>query len=278
MAQEPLTAKLANAATNVRKLCEFFVARRDWRPAADAGSILVDLEAATNRLRARLDGVLLTCGAGPASPAAPAMATLGPDVFDTGRLQKLTTYLHDLEAWFAAQPAPPSEPEAVALISEMSALVGAMALQLAGAAAPTAAVAPPTAASAAPPAAAPVAVRVEPRAAPPAGDPGHAARTTAGPPPRQLVLDDTEEAPLIQEFQGRKELTATCEKLADDFLSAWDIQLSYYNRKKFLERLLRWISSAPEGQVLVIKMKTVEEPYEPYPSYIAREILQGKQP
>jgi hypothetical protein len=54
--------------------------------------------------------------------------------------------------------------------------------------------------------------------------------------------------------------------------------LSYYSRKKFFERLLRWISSAPEGQVLVIKMKTAEEPYEPYPSYVSRDVLDGKEP
>lgn len=286
MAQEPLTAKLANAAANVRKLCEFFVARRDWQPAADAGSVFADLEAATNRLRARLDGILLSCGAGPARPAAPAVAVLDPDVFDTGRLTKLAAYLQDLEGWFAAQPVPPSQPDEVELVSEMSGLVGAMTLQLAGAARPTAEVAPPLAV---PPVAAPVAVpppaapaagpvspQVGPHAAPAIGNPGGPGGTPANPPPRQLVLDDTEEVPLIQEFQGRKELTPTCEKLADDFLTAWQIQLSYYNRKKFLERLLRWISSAPDGQVLVIKMKTVEEPYEPYPSYVARELLQGK--
>ena len=45
-----------------------------------------------------------------------------------------------------------------------------------------------------------------------------------------------------------------------------------------LEKILTWITSAPEGQVLVIKMKTIEEPFVPYPSFVSRDILQGKEP
>jgi hypothetical protein len=96
--------------------------------------------------------------------------------------------------------------------------------------------------------------------------------------PQQLALDDTDEHPMVQEFRGLTELTAECTGMVDEFLAAWGIEYSYYNRKKLLERILRWINSAPEGHVLVIKMKTVEEPYQPYPSYISREVLAGNPP
>ena len=54
--------------------------------------------------------------------------------------------------------------------------------------------------------------------------------------------------------------------------------LSGQKSKKLLEKILTWITSAPEGQVLVIKMKTIEEPFVPYPSFVSRDILQGKEP
>ncbi len=75
-----------------------------------------------------------------------------------------------------------------------------------------------------------------------------------------------------------KELTEDCQKLVDDYLTAWGLEYSYIKRKKLLERILRWITSAPEGHVLVMKMKTAEEPFEPYPSYVTRDVLAGNPP
>ena len=83
---------------------------------------------------------------------------------------------------------------------------------------------------------------------------------------------------MVQDFQGMNELTEECKNLVDGFLAAWSLEYSYYNRKRLLERILRWINSAPEGHVLVIKMKTVEEPFQPYPSYISRDVLAGNPP
>ena len=83
---------------------------------------------------------------------------------------------------------------------------------------------------------------------------------------------------MVQDFQGLNELTEECKSLVDGFLAAWELEYTHHNRKKLLERILRWINSAPEGHVLVIKMKTVEEPYQPYPSYISRDVLAGNPP
>jgi hypothetical protein len=91
--------------------------------------------------------------------------------------------------------------------------------------------------------------------------------------PMQLVLDDTDELPMVQSFQGIKELTPECKHLVDDFLNSWDIEYGGIKHKKLLQRLVRWIDAAPHGQVLVIKMQTLAEPFEPYPSYVSRELL-----
>ena len=79
---------------------------------------------------------------------------------------------------------------------------------------------------------------------------------------------------MIQEFRNLLELTPDCVGLVDRFLSAYGIKYQGYALKKFHERLLRWIDAAPDGQVLVLKISRLKEPLEPYPSYVAREVLQ----
>jgi hypothetical protein len=267
MSQNSLTDKLAKANSNIKKLCEFFAARRGWAYPPGADTTTAELAAAAEGVRRRLDTMMEACSVFPGDPANPDIDSIGPGTHDNARLKKFTTFLRDLDAWFAAQETVPSDPKAVAAILEMDAHVACM-IEIFNKAV-AASTAPPMSESA------PHETTEAEPAATPTLEP-----TVVGPDgvPLQLVLDDTDQRPLVQEFQGISELTPECERMADEFLAAWEIELSYYNRKKFLERLLRWISSAPEGQVLVIKMKTLEEPYEPYPSYVSRDVLSGKEP
>lgn len=248
MAQDVLNTKIAKANADVKKLCEFLVARRDWQVAREARPIVDELRSAANAVCVRVDRLLEGAEVGAGVLRTPEVEPLGPGAHDGARLQRFATFLRDLEGWFAAQRRPPTDPGSIALLDEIRSLASCL-----------------------------VALFAEEVAEPIATEPSPKPRHEPSDAPRQLVLDHTEHRPLVQEFQNIKELTPACEKLADDFLTAWGIELSYYKRKKFLERLLRWISSAPEGQVLVIKMKTAEEPYEPYPSYVSRELLAAKQ-
>jgi hypothetical protein len=269
MSQDSLTEKLAKANGNVKRLCEFFAARRDWGyvPAADAP--VRELSSAAAGVGGQLRRLMDACGAVPDPPADPIIESVGDGTHDIARLQRFTSFLRDLDIWFAAQPEAPTDPAAITALREMDAHIGCMVAIFEEATITTGGSDEPVDA-------------VEAEAADHTTDSGEPARNTIPKGkegvPKQLVLDDTDERPLVQDFQGISELTPECEKLADEFLTAWDIELSYYSRKKFFERLLRWISSAPEGQVLVIKMKTAEEPYEPYPSYVSRDVLDGKEP
>ena len=205
--------------------------------------------------------MMQACGAEPDDPAEPDVESIGAGTHDHSRLVRFTTFLRDLAAWFAAQPGPPTDEKAVTSLRNMEAHVVCMTSVVQHTITST-------------------------LSAPSGDDTGNPDATgstiegivtDASGAAAQLVLDNTEARPLIQEFHGIEELTPECERLADEFIEAWGIELSYYNRKKFLERLLRWISSAPDGQVLVIKMKTAEEPYEPYPSYVARDRLLSRE-
>lgn len=264
MPQSPLNQQLAKAHSNVKKLCEFFVARLKWRFDGDGLAAVEELSAAATGVAVRVRAMMQAAGVEPDNPARPEIDFLEWETHDTARLRRFTAFLRDLDAWFAAQTAVPDDAGA-ATLREMESYLVCLTQILDRAVAK----AKEPAAAAAPAVADPATVAVDPDRS------GlETVVTDAGGTVTQLILDDTDERPLVQVFQGIPELTPECERLADQFLASWGIELSYYHRKKFLERLLRWITTAPDGQVLVIKMKTIEEPYEPYPSYVSRELLQ----
>lgn len=269
MSQDSLTAKLVKANGNVKKLCEFLTARREWVLPPEASASGSELRAAAAGVGTQLRRLMEHCGAEPVEPPSPPDTSVGVGTHDNARLQRFAGFLRDLETWFAAQTDAPTDPEGVGALQKMDAHIVCL-LDLFDS---------ETRSSGPPQESADPSTGGPPIDSPKPGGSGRSgASVDLEGVPRQLVLDDTEERPLVQEFRGISELTPLCEKLADDFLDAWKIELSYYNRKKFLERLLRWISSAPDGQVLVIKMKTAEEPYEPYPSYVSRDVLEGREP
>jgi hypothetical protein len=264
MSQDPLTEKLAKANGNVKKLCEFFAARSHWTLPTDGEPSARDAAAAAAKLAEHLKVLIRAAGSDPRSPFEPLVETQDSGTHDCARLDRFTAFLRDLDAWLVAQPGPSTDPEVIAALQEMESYVFSIA-ELTGAL---------TGESEAP-------APSDDGAALAADPDGAAHATIASTPegvPLQLALDDTDEHPMVQEFQGMNELTEECKKLIDEFLAAWDLDYSYYNRNKLLERILRWINSAPEGHVLVIKMKTVEEPYQPYPSYISRAVLAGNPP
>ena len=269
MSQDSLTSKLTRANDNVKRLCEFLTVRRDWVFPPEAAASRSELKAAASAVGDQLRRLMEDCGAEPVQPPSLPDASAGAGTHDNARLQRFAVFLRDLEAWFAAQTDAPTDADGIEALQEMDAHIVCL-LDIFDRE-PGSSGVPRESDDALP-------------ESPPTGpsDPGASGHTDGsadhGGAPRRLVLDNTEENPLVQEFREITELTPLCEKMADDFLDAWKIELSYYNRKKFLERLLRWISSAPEGQVLVIKMKTAEEPYTPYPSYISRDVLEGKEP
>jgi len=265
MSQVNLVEMLAKANRDVKKLCEFFAARRNWTLAHFADVSGKNLAAATTKIDERLKGLIAKSGSQPDPPAKPDVELLPAGVFDDGRLSRMTDFLRDLDTWFAAQDLATGSREVLSELKEMQARLACIAGLIRTVSATADAQAPSEPATDG-------GVR-----ATAAGDAsGGSSPTVPEGVPRQLVLDDTDETPMIQDFQGITELTDECKQAVDGFLAAWGLETSYIKRKKLLERLLRWISSAPEGHVLVMKMKTAEAPFEPYPSYISREVLAGK--
>jgi hypothetical protein len=267
MSQDGLTAKLAKAHSNVNKLCVFFAARLSWQVAEDARSALDELAAAAQAVDHRLRELIAAGGNEPTPPFRPDPEQIDEGVFDTAKLSRFTTFLNDLDSWFAAQSGPPRDPDGMVELRGMQSTLAGN-LQFINALKKKAADAAPeqTGFAVNDSGATPAVSSIDPM--PMDDEPGSV--------PQQLVLVDSDDQPLVQEFRGMQELTPECEQLVDRFLEAWEIEYSYYNRKKLLERIVRWVTSAPHGQVLVLKMKTIEEPYEPYPTYVSTDVLTAK--
>ncbi len=273
MSQDPLTQQLTKASGDVKKLCEFLSARKGWELATDAEQSAQDLGAAAIKLDDHLQTMIRASGADTAATAQPKSKAVDGGTLDGGRLVRFASFVRDLDSWLVAQPESTKNPEAIATLVELESYLSCIADMAA------ALVATPVQADEPEPAVETgedTAQDDEPSVESAAVD-ADVAVDAAGR-PLQLVLDDTDEKPLVQEFQGRDELTSDCKVLVDGFLAAWGLEYSYYNRKKLLESLLRWISSAPEGQVLILKMKTAEVPYKPYPNYVSRDVLAGIEP
>lgn len=254
-AQDPLTTKLVRAHDNVARLCDFFAARRTWDLADGARSAAGELVDAAHSIDDRLRTLILRAGAVPLPPAGVEAEPRPRGVLEVDRIRRFAAYLRELDAWFAAQPGPPSSSAGVIEVQRTQALVARILVlvdELTLPPAESATAAPPPDAAEAPP---------PPR---PELDPDL---------PKMVVLDDTEARPMIQEFRGVKELTPECKDAVARFLAAWEIKHNPSQRKKLLDRLLRWIASAPDGQVLVLKIKTASEPFEPYPAYLSRDLL-----
>jgi len=268
MAQDPLTEKLAKANGDVKKLCEFFAARKDWTLAAGSEQSARDITTAAIRIDEHLKVLIRACGAEPTGPFEPLVESQDAAAHDTARVDRFTTFLRDLDVWLTAQPDPSKDHDTIAALQEMEGFVSCIidvTNSLIGNPDPPETTSPSPQADGAT------------QAIGSDGTP-HGTIDVDGETPQQLALDNTDEHPMVQDFQGMNELTDECKDLVDGYLAAWGLEYSYYYRKRLLERILRWINSAPEGHVLVIKMKTVEDPYEPYPSYVSRDVLAGTQP
>lgn len=89
----------------------------------------------------------------------------------------------------------------------------------------------------------------------------------------KLVLDDTEETPVLWEFRGEIELHYDAKQSLHQFLEDAGLKYSSYELTKFENKVLGWVKSRPHGYVLIIKISTLHDKREPYPTYDKKENL-----
>jgi hypothetical protein len=193
-------------------------------------------------------------GAQPGHPRTEGAPT-GP--LDPDRLQRFATYLSDLRRWFSELDDLGLSPPTVMHLED---LLGALQTIQDAVATLTAATDPE-----------PV-VAVHHRPAPPAGD---SPRRTGAEDGDRMVFEHAPERPLLREVHGKAELTDAARELIAEFLAKHEI--SGGAAKHRLEtRMLRWLEATPAGQVLVLKMGSLTDRPEPYPTYMAPDLAYGR--
>ncbi len=88
----------------------------------------------------------------------------------------------------------------------------------------------------------------------------------------KLVLDDTEETPVLWTFQGETELHSDAKDALAAFLEQAGLRFSSYELTRFENKVLQWVMARPHGQVLEIKISTLHGRREPYPAYHSKTI------
>ena len=193
-------------------------------------------------------------GAQPGHPAVEGVPT-GP--LDRERLQRFATYLSDLRRWFSELDDLGLSPPTVMHLED---LLGALQTIQDAVTTLTAAVDHD-----------PVAA-VHHQPTPPAGQaPPRTATEDGG----RMVFQSTPDRPLLREVQGQAELTDESRKRIGEFMKTHGLE-GEAARHRLETRMLRWLEATPTGQVLVLKMGSLNGRPEPYPTYMAPDLAHGR--
>ena len=251
MSGQITTQELEKAARNIERISEFLAVRRGWILADGADEALEDARKAAANLGEFLTALMTARQIEPAAEAPSPPETLPPEEVSTARIARFTDFLNQLRQWFAKRSdaeIPAEGEEAVRSIhlslgTACTAINGILAAHEAASAAAEA--------------------EAEEKIAGlgPTVEVDRSAR---------LILEDTAELPLLQKFKGIVELTPEAGETLDGFLAEHKIEFSQYEKRRLQDKVLRWIESTPEGQVLVLKISGIHGRPEPYSSYQAR--------
>jgi hypothetical protein len=242
MADQLSDADLQRASENLKRLHGYFAARSSWAAADDAAAELLsairstvdDTVKAVATIMEKL-GIMapssIRFGAAPQQPGGQ---------LDAATLGKFQKFLGQLMTWFQSRADAAVSPTGAKLLRELhGSLVGTR-----------------------------IALAVIIDGEPPAEESSPSQQQAAIPPKRaKLELNDTSETPMLIDFQGKTELTGDARDLLAAFLEENELEMPEYKRAKLEENVVRWLESAPEGMMLVIKIGGLHGRYEPFPSY-----------
>ncbi|MFV2074058.1 MAG: hypothetical protein ACC742_15610 [Thermoanaerobaculales bacterium] len=251
MSDQITTQELERAAKNVARISEFLAVRRGWVLVGGADEALEDARKAAASLGEYLTALMTARQVEPAAEAPSPPEPLPSDEIGAARIAKFTDFLDQLRQWFAKRgnAEVPAEGEEALRSIHLSLGTACAAINgiLAADEAARAAAAAGTAEAIANPN---VVVEVDRDA--------------------RLILEDTSELPILQEFRGVVELTPAAGEILNGFLAENKIELSDYEKRRLMDKVLRWVEATPEGQVLVLKISGIHGRPEPYSSYQAR--------
>ncbi len=283
MPEEITIQELEKASRNLERLAEFIGARRGWGLASGDEAAATNACEAAESLSMEIAG--MTDGEDELSSSFNQPSLLEPSgKVSATRLSKFADFMAELQQWFASHkhlelPAG-SEKSIRSIQGSLGGTSEALGLLLEPAAletiTDTRSTAGATESSSAPTVDRPFAATVsesettdEPQSLTvddlgPVADVDRDAR---------LILDDTEEPPLLQTFKGISELTVEAKEKLDSFLTEQGVELGEHEARRIHDKILHWIEAAPTGNVLVLKITGLFGKPEAYSSYQPREAM-----
>ncbi len=282
MARELTVDELEKAARNLERLEAYLVPRARWSlPPARRGTV-ASMRRSVDRLAKCMQG------AAPAHPAVPprqdrAVAALDPAEIEADQLDGFASYLERLDGWMKASGAVPPRTGAAGLLGRILASLEAAGRALAtidGEAPPGPARPAPPAPVPGPPAGRPLAARSAGPAA--AVDDVFAGAPRPGPSPgapvpvEQIALTAGDVDPMFRWVGPEEvELTPRARQRIEQLFAAQGITFFRYQLENFAAEIRRRIRTAPEGHVLVIKVRDIGGERKPFLSYVPAKKVEG---
>jgi hypothetical protein len=278
---------LEKASKNLTRIEDFLAVRRQWKLEPAGHEALSTIDAAAELVVRTIDPILDAHGITIEWDDQPSVELLPTSTFDSGRLAKMSDFMIQLGRWFEGHSQCTLERTAEPTLGQVYGSVGrirkavAKIIERSPYRQPTqerrglSEVNEDSAPTPLPVADSEPASRVVPGTPTVAAGPRPAERTTAAAPPAssgaRLVLEDTEQTPLLQTFKGETELTPEARERLDTFFGDHGVILSGYQLHKFEAEIERRIRSTPHGQVLVVKIGSIEGMPKPYFAYQAKD-------
>lgn len=263
---------------NLFRMAEYFTERRKWKLSYDADGPLKKLQGQVANLQSRVRSLRSS-----AADDGQELPKLGWDPipaasFDGQKLNGFATYLEDLDRWFTTRSGFEDEARHGLVLTAIDASLEALGEATQSLWSENHVDDRPSVPETATSAPAPPPVREDS-----GGHVEHIARPAiplGGTEPEEdvepianlmLKLENTVERPLLQEFQGRVELTFEAKEEIQAFLVKARAEMPESDQRRFEEKVLRWIEGTPEGQILILKSGAMDGPFKLYPIYRHRD-------
>jgi hypothetical protein len=247
MSDEITAAELEKAARNIGRIADYLAARRDWDLPASTEEAVGAIRDAADSFAEYLNAIMTARQVPVASEMRPPTDPLTAAELDTARLEKFSVFLNQLRQWFSRRGEADLPTGAGDQLQEIQAALATTSW-----------------------AADALLTTNEVRRAAAASERGEYGEVVEVDREARLVLEHTDSTPLIQEFKGVVELTPDAKQLLQEFYEKHDLDHGPLEKRRLRDKVVRWIESTPEGQVLVLKISGLHGRPELYSTYQSR--------
>ncbi len=292
MSRQLTVAELTKAARNLRKIELYLVPRSDWKVEPSDDGLFKALRTAADRLAFTVGQRALALGIDAKLASGSDGERLPPEVFDGTMLQKFGAFLGQLDGWFVSQGDTRPEMGGNRLLGTLQASVDAIRTALIiidENQEPAQKVESPPPAEEVPVEDPPESDRQAVDAPRPPVRPvttasddiyegTRGAKVDEGParvPPAQIVFTMSDAAPMYKWIGSETvELTPLAKEQIEKLFDDQGISYFKYQLEKFSDEVRMRIETAPDGHVLVVKVRNVGDEIKPFLSYVSANTVE----